>query len=134
MNNNIQESYCSFEVSKLLKEKGLDCGTHTTAYSEDGIKQISPYSSFYDPYKYPILNCTHSLAIEWIRVNFGIEIYFRPERNCRIGVTTYYYGISKISKTNHLEIIEVVDLLNSEYSTPQEAIEAALIYTLKNLI
>lgn len=29
MNNNIEESYCSFEVSKLLKEKGFKALLYT---------------------------------------------------------------------------------------------------------
>lgn len=35
INNNIQESYCSFEVSKLLKEKGFGVQT-LRCYFEDG--------------------------------------------------------------------------------------------------
>lgn len=35
MNNNIEESYCSFEVSKLLKEKGFEVPT-LCYYFEDG--------------------------------------------------------------------------------------------------
>lgn len=52
INNGISEDYCSFEVSKLLKEKGLIQVTDT-GYTE----------------------CpTHALAIKWIRENFKIHI------------------------------------------------------------
>lgn len=74
-----------------------------------------------------------ALVQDWLR-KYGIEIYFRPERNARTSVVTYYYGISKICSTNHLEIIEVVDLMNSNYPTPTEAKIAAIEYTINNLI
>lgn len=125
MNNNIKEAYCSFEVSKLLKEKGLDCGDHKTAYSEDGTRSISPYSSFYDPYKYPILDCTHSVAIEWIRVNFSIYISIIQNEY----EDKFQYTVTK-KENNSWYIIDNGKLFN----TPQEATEAAIKYTLQNLL
>lgn len=47
MNNNIQEAYCSFEVSKLLKEKGfgVDClyyyHKHKVPYLSKGTEYMS---------------------------------------------------------------------------------------------
>ena len=35
INNNIQESYCSFEVSKLLKEKGFNISEDIFTISDD---------------------------------------------------------------------------------------------------
>jgi hypothetical protein len=89
--NDIQEHYCSFEVSTLLKEKGFKvmCEMFYTKPRSKmfGIDEHGRY--------YPIINkskClyisgqasalikniiyapTHSMAIEWIRVNFGICI------------------------------------------------------------
>ena len=109
LNNNISESYCLFEVSKLLKEKGFDVA-----------------SSYWDFDKVGILSLrkpTHSLAIEWIRVNFGIHIvawrYIDDPKK-------YYFEIDACNilggNTTNL------------YNSPQEAIEAALEYTLTHLI
>ena len=103
MNNNIQESYCSKEVSKLLKEKGFEFNMRTA------------------PTGFP----THALAIEWIRVNFGIWIQvFNEEKN-------FGYDIINIKKKTSLG-----NLLYRAYAfnSPQQATEAALLYTLQNLI
>jgi len=126
INNNIQEPYCSFEVSKLLSEKGFDCGNPKTAYTKDGVNKISPYSSFYDPYKYPILDCTHALAIEWIRVNFEIICTYTTPTKIN---NKWLFGGKIFSMKNEGDNIVI-----GAFNSPQEAIEEALLYTLKNLI
>ena len=81
INNNIKEPICSFEVSNLLKEKGFDVLStafyHKTkkelvdpkSYADLAINKNSDFStaSF-------ITAPTQSVAVEWIRVNFGIDI------------------------------------------------------------
>ena len=49
MNNNIEEAYCSFEVSKLLKEKGFNClcNTHYSYGSGDRNKGLNPQNLVY---------------------------------------------------------------------------------------
>lgn len=105
MNNEIQEAYCSFEVSKLLKEKGFN---------------------IYQP--------THAIAIEWLRINFGIwiDIGYEPETGTDMLNEPYkiewYSMVSKIGYLN-LDIPTF-----HQYNTPQEATEVALLYVLNNLI
>lgn len=127
INNKIQEAYCSFEVSKLLKEKVF--GIHVFSYYKNEGKakfNIFPHyeqepdnwnaDSYIDTYSIP----THALAIEWIRVNFGIWItvgYLGDGYNCTIQNKK---GYTKKAMGN--------------FKTPQEATEAALLYTLQNLI
>lgn len=127
INNEIAESYCSFGVSKLLKEKGFDClkigegeyfGVHSDGRIHDNGDECCEYH---------IKKPTHALAIEWLRVNFGIWIYL----NILVNVSNY----------NHREVFSpaVVKGLGLEmkfecFDSPQEATEAALLYTLKNLI
>jgi hypothetical protein len=128
MNNNIQESYCSFEVSKLLKEKRFEQLTQK-AFIEDGTEyqfETTPQNyndengRFYKTSSRP----THSLAIEWIRVNFGIWIEI---------ITTYpnkyEYNIYKLP-----DIDNQMAVIHAQLNSPQEATEAALLYTLQNLI
>lgn len=126
MNNNIQESYCSFEVSKLLKEKGFDI-IGQKWYSAD--KSIYYQDEFNNNRGHiPSLYCeapTHALAIEWIRVNFGIWISVDFD-------TKYWFTIitnlsEKDEELNH-------EVRGDEHKIPQEATEAALLYTLQNLI
>lgn len=70
INNNIQESYCSFEVGKLLFAKGYRIPGRTVYnYNKVFIDGIG--DRWVSEYPAP----THALAIEWIRVNFKKWIY-----------------------------------------------------------
>lgn len=138
MNNNIQEFYCSFEVSKLLKEKGFSWNNYSAlnnhdkegitlesgyycCYNEDG-KVIRPkfYSSTNPHYPRP----THALAIEWIRVNFGFFCF--PD-----AVYDFSSWTPRVVKKRNHSILYSGSL---EFDTQQQATEAALLYTLQNLI
>lgn len=115
INNDIEESYCSFEVSKLLKEKGFDCKVKGTRNSDTPFSEID--------------NCqipNHALAIEWIRVNFGIwiEISISIENK-------WYFTLLNLESKRNAEIYIINDKI---YNSPQEATEAALLYVLKELI
>lgn len=115
MNNDIQETKCSFEVSKLLRQKGFsqrtqsfffedgefrenniieatnsDYGLEFIMHHGDSIENwndnfltnksggrcfgCSKSRGYFETYSSP----THTIAIEWLRVNFGIwiNIYF----------------------------------------------------------
>ena len=79
---------------------------------------------------------THALAIEWIRVNFGIWI--TAYAHARKWVVT----IEDISEKSWIredgsERMLPRDIGSSnveEKNSPQEAIEAALLYTLQNFV
>lgn len=130
INNNIQESYCSIEVSKLLKEKG--CNLNTEKVFLEGF--IIPFwkdglcSKDKD-----IIVCeyiSHTLAIEWLRVNFGIWIMIES-----MGITNdikFNYFITRFWKHNSDGIILPYRVMN--FNSPQEAIEAALLHTLEKII
>ena len=122
INNNIQEAYCSFEVAKLLKEKGLNYINRcdNKAYNLDNNLLINAeQGNIVTGY---ILAPTHALAIEWIRVNFGYWIYIMDA-----GGFGYSIQNSKIDGDSGIDGI-------FEFDSPQEATEAALLYTLQNLI
>jgi len=89
INNNIEEPYCSFEISQLLKQKGFHWANqhplteklpngiklepndgYYSCYNEEG-KIINPKFYNFNNSHYP--RPTHALAIEWIRVNFGFD-------------------------------------------------------------
>lgn len=164
MNNNIivTEDYCSFEVSKLLKEKGfrqktlcfffedgefrqnllvettgMDYGSKfTTEYSElnedwnngfltkkDGSRCFGCNKN--KGYLETCSSPTHTLAIKWIRENFGVHIF----TDFGIGWEAIIIPVGYIGKGTFPELGQI-----SNYSTPEEALEAALLYTLKNLI
>lgn len=130
MNNNITEDYCSFEVSKLLKEKGFDI--YSESYYLDNTKELMEYVGCYNtldqekdnPHS---IRPTHSLAIKWIRENFGIHIFSTPQ-----GITTKYW-LFGIFYTDPKKGRVDYDT-NNRFDTCEESIEAALLHTLKNLI
>ena len=128
INNNIEENYCSFEVSKLLKEKGF--GVSTISCYEAGIPAQGEFfedwnrdNRFKDS-KDSASRPTHAVAIEWLRVNYSTDISI-------LIVAGSWYGPYIFRNRNRM---------NKEgepgqyFSSPQEATEAALLYTLKNLI
>lgn len=142
MNNNITEDYCSFEVSKLLKEKGFAVYC-TSLYTEDGKQNdVGNYNGVDDDNYISFSRPTHALAIEWIRENFGIHIYCHSEIKINgLEITQldkYQGGITRINHTYIYGKINKNDIPKGPYrkpcNTPYEAIEAALLYTLKNLI
>ena len=127
INNNIEEAYCSFEVSKLLFEKGFTQNQTWCYYRGTSIiidKMPASGSKGRELGKDYIPCFTLDLAIEWIRVNF--EAY----------VSNYYdetdetFGY-KIHLINSDKLPRIFNL--SGFKTPHEAKETAIKYTLKNL-
>lgn len=117
----ITEDYCSFELSKLLKEKGFDVELQCDSYYEETQKQINiPWQTEIDGL-YP--HCTHALAMKWLRCK---EIYIEIDI---LGKTNIKYGFT-ILKLNEGEIYSD----DKVYTTYEEAVEAALKYVLEKLI
>lgn len=132
INNKIRESSCSFEVCKLLKERGcwINDFYFTTYYDYNGnpfrigtIGQIgvTPDDWAKDVFQRP----THALAIEWINENFDdikIAQYFRTYKEdvFRGGIEYRTYKRHKGSA-------------NWGHATFKDA-DSALMHTLENLI
>lgn len=134
INNKISEHYCSFEVCKLLKEKGFWVQT----YAECWVKTLDDEIIYngneeqHDRAEQWIMHPTHSVAIEWIRVNFGIWICVDKNKESKFNV-----HISPKDKNYYVKgiVIDGAEFNKIEwYNSPQEATEAALLYTLQNFI
>lgn len=139
MNNEIQEDYCSFEVSKLLKEKDFAVPTreyyrnYPTAIimSWDVGKKINGNDDkkLETAGGMTYVSCpTHALAIKWIRENFKLEI---EVRRTMIGYTCY---VIDASSPNVREWKTKKPEPSNLFQFTEEAAEAALLYTLKTLI
>lgn len=128
MNNKITEDYVSFEVAKLLKEKGFAVGSdHSFNPTTNEPQNISSLNSILPAIERP----THSLAIKWMRENFGIHI--SSEYN--YGTKLWEYTITFVEDSQKTyELIDKLGILAPEFNSPEEATEAALRYTLKNLV
>lgn len=109
----INEDYCSFEVAKLLKEKGFNYqGFDYIDFEGEVIKQDRP---------------THQMAMKWLREVHNIYIDISP---------TY----SEVEKTIHF-IWQVFDSNYNDisdceifYGKYEIACEEALKYLLENLV
>ena len=131
INNNIQEVYCSFEVSKLLKEKGFNVlcpqgyDTNDLEYQRFGLPKGIQFGICSNTKESSVVASTHALAIEWIRVNFGIWISIIQNEY----EDKFQYTLVK-KENNSWYIVDNGKLFN----TPQQATEAALLFTLQNII
>jgi len=110
----ITEDYCSYEVAKLLKEKGFNYqGFDYIDFEGEVIKQDRP---------------THQMAMKWLREVHNIYLWVQPHQ--------YDYVEDKASKfvfclyqgDNYDEPCK------EDYLTYEEACEAAIKYCLENLI
>ena len=121
----IEEDYVSFEIAKLLKEKGFEGRMHTF-YTEEGTEMESAYvvpSNFF-----PIYRPTLQMAMKWLREVHNLHI--QPEITAwpRKGyfVEIYLYK----NRHNNFEKVPFVEHKESY----EEACEIAIKYCLENLI
>lgn len=141
----ITEDYCSFEISKLLKEKGFDehCGTAYTTTEGFPIRIMgSTYSleknSDYDEFHYSMPS--QSLVLKWLREEhkIHIDVFIGSDESYDadgVMVDEWHFWTYYITNTSGDMIYDAyneVDVI--EYQTHEEAVEAALSYVLKNLI
>ena len=125
----IKEVYCSFEVAKLLKEKGFDaqCRSAYTNYGQLFTTQIQQYITNIVCSKGNLWECiapTHQMAMKWLREIYGIDIVIEisdPSVNNR----KYYCAIW--DKNNDSYILDL-------FKSYEDAVEAALKYCLENII
>lgn len=127
----IKEAYVSFEVAKLLKEKGFNVPC-LRVYDKNGIICIR-YSGFDIPHNYTntllYLCPTHQMAMAWLREVHNIFIVIEPNLYDYINEKNSSYMCSLWQGDNYYE-----KLLSKDFPSYEEAVEAALKYVLENLI
>ena len=130
----ITEDYCSFEISKLLKEKGFDgwCDyfyddpRRQELRTKDGEDKYWNGHLWDDEYAAP----THQMAMKWLREEKGIYVYVEPYL---LGGTyideleVHYCG--RILDSNRRRLHSIGN--RTSYT---EAIEERIKYALKSLI
>ena len=126
----IKETYCSFEVSKLLKEKGFNCPCKVV-YSPKGIiKHYLKEEVYAHNLKGHKKLCpTHQMAMAWLREVHNICIVIEPHAYDCINEKNSSYVYSLWQGDNYYENPEL-----KSYPSYEEAVEAALKYSLENLI
>ena len=130
----ITEDYCSYEVAKLLKEKGFDgdggdCACHMfySSYSKMimPITEIGLVSDFDEVYYAP----THQMAMKWLREMHNIFIVIEPHMYDYINEKNSSCVTSLWQGDNYYE-----NITSKDYPTYEEEVEAALKYSFENLI
>lgn len=112
----INEDYCSFEVAKLLKEKGFDipCIGRYSARSNDFYLDCTRRCN--NGGLFELAAPTHQMAMKWLREVHDIKIMIRPYVD-----GTYSY-----------EILNGFWYVN--FDSYEDATEAAIKYCLEYLI
>ena len=118
----IKEAYCSFEVSKLLKEKGFNVECNT-AYYNGSLIDYTMYG-FCGALDF-IFAPTQQMAMAWLREK---QIYIRIIEDA-FGKS---YCFEVYPKNPNVKINYYVS--NYYKDTYEDAVETALKYCLKNLI
>ena len=131
-----REDYCSYEVAKLLKEKGFDgdggdaeCHMFYSNYTEEEIMPIMEIGLV--PYDEACFAPTHQMAMKWLREKYDLHIIVYPYKaDYKENVSTKWCCV--VYKTyNQLGCEKYT---NETLNSYEEAVEAALRYSLEILI
>ena len=123
----IKESYVSYEIAKLLKEKGFDESSFAYYSEFDDWKILrfwrkyarNPINTFY------LCAPTHQMACAWLRKVHNIFIEISTSIDFNGG---YHFGYAILDKE-----CKYVRYIDSDWDY-EDAVEAALKYVLENLI
>lgn len=131
----IEEAYCSFEVAKLLKEKGFNYPCRAV-YSPKGVvtHYLKEEVRAYDLKGHKKLCPTHQMAMKWLREEYKIAINIRI--TCK-KVISYVFDIWDFEIIHPNEFVGgTIDLREQQFDfkSYEEAVGAALKYSLENLI
>lgn len=123
-----REDYCSYEVSKLLKEKGFDeyCNSFYILLDNGDYRYTMSNFPYKNSCKYNVSSFarpTHQMAIKWLREEHKIFIEVSV---CIDTNGDYHYHSMALDK-----ICEYILPSIGTYDTYEEAIEAAIKYVLE---
>ena len=125
----ITEDYVSFEVAKLLKEKGFDEGCDKFYPINGGeVEELTLDELNYHRSEF-IKAPTHQMAMKWLREVHNIFILIEPHSYNYIEEKNSSYVFSFWQGDNYCE-----NPLLKEYYSYEDAVESALKYSLENLI
>ena len=136
----IKEAFCSKEVSKLLKEKGFNELVHHEYHYIIDIPQFHKKKHNFNGIEYR--NCssewysapTHQMAMAWLRKTHKLFIEIHIEQGEKVSYKFMIWDFYVIHPNKYVG--GTYDLREEQkgFSTPEQAIETALKYSLENLI
>lgn len=133
----ITEDYCSYEIAKLLKEKGF------REYCEAIYFILENEDYRWSKIDIPIRDCstckpaailcpTHQMAMKWLREKHNIDIFIR------LADDYVKYGSEEPKYTFSIDCpkkcIEDIIFYPNDFEKFEVATEVALLYVLKNII
>lgn len=116
----ITEDYVSVDVAKLLKDKGMNkkfFNYYAPQHNDDGTSSA-------------VTVCTHQMAMKWLREVHNIGIFPSTYTHISDRKVIHSYGTAIIN-------LKTYELMTDSYlsnDTYEDAVEAALKYSLENLI
>lgn len=123
----ITEDYCSYEVSKLLKEKGFDRACPYWYDKEKNMK-IFPGLVSTNTSNRAISCPTYQMAMKWLRETYHLHIQISQVIGMN-GNTAYVPSAWQ----NGVYVKTIGDVYDPK-KTNEEAVEDALKYVLQNLV
>lgn len=125
----VTEDYCSFELCKLLKEKGFDSPVQCT-YDGFGVvsERWTKYSDNYTIRRWQTPCVTHQMAMKWLREVHKLYINVCPS------VEGYYWTEKWHSYVENLEKRYPFGRFIGTFNSHEQACEVAIKYCLTNLI
>ena len=125
--NTIIEDYVSFEIAKLLKDKGFNEPCETSYYTSVSMGDFTKVRPYRDDL---IAAPTHQMAMKWLREVKGI--YITIGHGDYPSLKKHFF----IPTIEDLEAVYGVDdeEVTQEFDTYEEAVEAALKYCLTKVI
>ncbi len=120
INNSIKELLCTFEISKLLKEKGFAMDTDS-----GWLLMRDEYVWNNRLFTYDISQPTQPIASLWLKTNFGFWILVLPQVQTKIDYRTdgyefphyaFFYTIIQYDKDgNCTEIVNTSDAKSTDF-------------------
>ena len=134
----LKETYCSYEVSKLLKEKGFNekCrGCYHSEFDDNGNPIVmfeewmaQPYNNDFADEGFLCSAPTHQMAMAWLREVHKLHITILWDCGACIGKNSFWYRIDRIDNYEDKGYNKI------GFDSYEEAVEAALKYCLENFI
>jgi len=127
-----QEAYCSFEVARLLKENGFDwdCITYYVDSEPNDVK----YSMLFENNTTWEERCcsapTHQIAMKWLMEKYNIYISIQPDFPSDKNYKMCWCWSANMLHENCISMKG----FQCYIETYKDAVEAALKYSLENLI
>lgn len=136
----IEEAYCSYEVARLLKEKGFHEKVRYEYHHRFTTPNFHRHLRDFNGQEYEGLNTewysapTHQMAIDWMRKMHHKIIIIHYGKVGYADEPSYKWKLQWWWELLNIKGEFCESNMNTGSSSPEEAVEKALKYILKNLI